>query len=196
MSMRNSFANKSKHRQCLLVFIVTVAVCSVIVFVACKQRFCFLVPGMGLLLFAGIAIALLGQACCELVSRRWPLTVGFMRCVRIVKSYTGNGHTGNSPPAFVYSLEVDYDYEVKGRRYNGKRVAFWGIGYKTWMEADRARRPFPQDKNVNVYYCPLNPSWSCVAHARIRDVAIGVSAAVAASVVTLALTLLAFYRLP
>lgn len=70
MSMRNSFANKSKHRQCLLVFIVTVAVCSVIVFVACKQRFCFLVPGMGLLLFAGIAIALLGQACCELVSRR------------------------------------------------------------------------------------------------------------------------------
>ena len=180
----------------MLALTVTVVVISAMIFVACKGRYIFIVPGMGFLLFAVTAVVFLSQACCELISRRWPKTIGFMRCARIVRSYAGRGHAGNTSPVFDYSLEVDYDYNVEGRRYKGTRVSFFEKGYNSWKEADRARRPLLENKNIDVHYCPLNPSWSCIAQAQTRDIVIGVSAAVAASAVSLMLTLLAFYYLP
>jgi hypothetical protein len=147
-------------------------------------------------MFAIIAIGFSCQACGELISRRWPETVGFMRCVRIVRTYTGHRHAGNSSPTFDYDIEVDYDYVVKGRRYKGKRVSFVGKGYNSWKDADCARRPFLQNKNIKVYYCPLIPSWSCIAHTPTRDIVIGLSAAVGASALALIFTLLAFHYLP
>ena len=66
----------------------------------------------------------------------------------------------------------------------------------TWKDADRAKRPFLRNKNVDVYYCPLNPTWSYIAHAQIRDIVTGVSAAVVMSAGSLMLTLSAFYYLP
>lgn len=196
MRKRNSFTNKSRRRQFLLALTVTVVVISAMIFVACKGRYFFIVPGLGFLLFAVPAVVFLCRACCELISRRWPKTIGFMRCARIVRSYAGRGHAGNTSPVFDYSLEVDYDYNVGGRRYKGTRVSFFEKGYNSWKEADRARRPLLKNKNIDVHYCPLNPSWSCIAQAQTRDIVIGVSAAVAASAVSLMLTLLAFYYLP
>ena len=187
--------NKSRRRQCLLALTVTVVVISAIVFVACKERFFFILPGMGFLLFAVTAVVFLCRACCELISWRWPKTIGFMKCVRIVRSYAGRGHAGNTSPVFDYYLEVDYDYDVEGRRYKGTRVSFFEKGYDSWKEADCARRPL-LNKNIDVHYCPLNPSWSCLAQAQTRDIVLGVSAAVAASAVSLMFTLLAFYYLP
>ena len=187
-----------KHRRldCFRVLIVTAIAVSAIFFIGYKQRFIFILPGMGFLTFAAIAVVLLFRACCELISRKWPKTVGFIRDVRILRSYEGNGHAGNSSPKFGYSVEVDYDYVVGGRRYKGTRVSFWGRGHNSWKEADSARRPFLQNKKTAVYYCPMLPSWSCLAHARARDIVIGVSAAVAASAGSLALTVLAFCHLP
>jgi hypothetical protein len=119
-----------------------------------------------------------------------------MRCVRIVRTYTGHRHAGNSSPTFDYYIEADYDYVVKGKRYKGKRVSFVGKGYNSWKDADCARRPFLQNKNIKVYYCPLIPSWSCIAHTPTRDIVIGLSAAVGASALALIFTLLAFHYLP
>ena len=196
MSTRNSSAGRNRFFDCFCVFAVTVISISALFFIGCKQRFFFILPGMGFLMFAMVAGVHLCQSYCELVSRRWPETVGFMRCVRIVRTYTGRGHAGNSSPTFDYYIEVDYDYGVKGRRYKGKRVSFVGKVYNSWKDADCARRPFLQNKNIKVYYCPLIPSLSCIAHVHPRDIVISLSAAGAASVVLLACTLLAFYCLP
>ena len=92
MRKRNSFTNKSRRRQFLLALTVTVVVISAMIFVACKGRYIFIVPGMGFLLFAVTAVVFLSRACCELISRRWPKTIGFMRCAKIVRSYAGRGH--------------------------------------------------------------------------------------------------------
>ena len=194
MSAQNSSAKRKRHIACVLV--VTVFVISAMIFVACKGRYVFIVPGIAFVMLTMAAMGFLCQTCCELISRRWPKSVGFMRCVRIVRSYAGRGHAGNTSPLFDYSIEVDYDYVVEGRRYKGTRISFVEKGYNSWKEADHARRPLLQNKNVNVYYCPLIPSWSCIAHAQIRDIVIGVSAAVAMSAGALMFTLLAFYYLP
>lgn len=196
MSTRNSSAGRNRFFDCFCVFAVTVIGISALFFIGCKQRFFFILPGMGFLMFAMVAGVYLCQACCDIISRRWPETVGFMRCVRIVRTYTGSRHVGNSSPTFDYYIEVDYDYVVKGRRYKGKRVSFFGKGYNSWKDADCARRPFLQNKNIKVYYCPQIPSVSCIAHTPTRDIVMGLSAAVGASAVSLACTLLAFYCLP
>ena len=196
MSTRNSSAGRNRIFDCFCVFAVTVIGISALFFIGCKQRYFFILPGMVFLMFAIVAGVSLCQSFCELVSRRWPETVGFMRCVRIVRTYTGSRHAGNSSPTFDYYIEVDYDYVVKGRRYKGKRVSFVGKGYNSWKDADCARRPFLQNKNIKVYYCPLIPSLSCIAHTPTRDIVIGLSAAVGASAVSLIFTLLTYYYLP
>lgn len=62
MSKRNSFTNKSRRRQFLLALTVTVVTISAIIFVACKERFFFILPGMGFLLFAVTAVVFLSRA--------------------------------------------------------------------------------------------------------------------------------------
>ena len=196
MSTRNNSTKKKRILTYLSVTALTAVAMSAIFFVGYKGRFFFILPGFVFIMFTVVAIGIFCQACCDIISRRWPETVGFMRCVRIVRTYTGHGHAGNSSPTFDYYIEVDYDYVVKGRRYKGKRVSFVGKGYNSWKDADCARRPFLQNKNIKVYYCPLIPSLSCIAHTPTRDIVIGLSAAVGASVVSVIATLLAFYYLP
>ena len=177
---------------------VTAVVASAIVFVGCKERFIFIVPGMVFIMFAVGTIGIFCQACCELISRRWPKTVGFIRRAEIVRSYipAGGMHAGNSSPGYAYSISVDYDYAVDGKRYKGARISFLKKDYDSWKEADCARRLLLKDKNINVYYCPLIPSWSCIAHVQARDIVISVSMIAAISAVALIFTLLAYYYLP
>ena len=61
---------------------------------------------------------------------------------------------------FDYSIEVDYDYTVEGRRYKGTRVSFVGKGYGSWKEADRARRPLLQNKGAAIALVAVRePFW-------------------------------------
>jgi len=198
MSTRSSFTRKNKRLQCLFVLTVSVVGIPAIFFVGYEGRCFYLLPGMVFLMFAVAAIGILCQVCCELVSRMWPKATGFIRRAIIVRSYMPNGGkcTGNSSPQHAYSIAVDYDYAVAGKRHKGTRVSFVEKDYNSWKEADCARRPLLQNKNINVYYCPLIPSWSCIAHVQLRDIVIGVSAVGVASAVSLVFTLFAFYYLP
>ena len=59
-----------------------------------------------------------------------------------------------------------------------------------------ARHLLLQDRTINVFYCPLIPSWSCIAHVKTRDMVITLSVVVAICVMSLIFTLIAFYYLP
>lgn len=196
MSKRRNVSNKSRRHQICLVSIVTVVVIAAIIFVACKERFVFIVPGLGLLVGSFSTIMLFCQVYCELRSRRWPMAVGLIRRVGIVRSYMPSGGKGNSPPSYAYTIVVEYNYIVADKQYKGTRVSFVKKAYASWKEADVARRRFMQDKKINVYYCPLIPSLSCITHLQFSDIMIIVSAVVAFSAGSLILTLLAFYYLP
>lgn len=198
MCTRNSSTNKNRRISCFFVAMVTAVVASAIVFVGCKERFIFIVPGIAFVMFAVAAIGIICQACCEVGSRRWPKTVGYIRRADIVRSYipAGGMHAGNSSPCYAYSLVVDYDYSVGGKRYNGSRVSFVQKDYGSWKEADCARRVLLKNKSVDVYYCSQLPSVSCISHVQARDIVISVSMIAAISAVALIFTLLAYYYLP
>ena len=198
MSTRNGSTNKNRRLSCLFVAMVTAVVISAIIFVACKERFLYIVPGIAFVMFAVAAIGIISQACCDIVSRRWPKTVGYIRRAEIVRSYipAGGMHAGNSSPCYAYSLVVDYDYSVGGKRYNGSRVSFVQKDYGSWEEADSARRLLLKNKSVDVYYCSQLPSVSCISHVKTREIAIIICVAVAISAVSLMFTLLAYYYLP
>jgi hypothetical protein len=102
----------------------------------------------------------------------------------------------NLPPSFAYTIVVEYNYIVADKQYKGTRVSFVNKDYASWKEADVARRPFMQDKKINVYYCPLIPSLSCITHLKLSDIMITVSVMVGFNAVLLIVTLLAFYYLP
>lgn len=197
MSNRNDSTKKNRILTCSSVAVLTAVTSSAIFFVGWKGRFFFIVPGIVFIMFTVVAIGIFCQACCDLLSRRWPKTVGFIRSARVVRSYipTG-GDAGNSSPRYAYSIDVDYDYAVGGKRHKGSRISFVKKDYSSWQEADCARRLLLKNKHLNVYYCPSIPSRSCIAHVQICDIVINVSVAVASSAVSLIFTLIAFYYLP
>ena len=195
MSKPRNVSNKSRRLQICLVLIATVVSISAIIFVACQERFVFILPGIWFLVTSFATIMLFCQVYCELRSRRWPMAVGLIRRVGIVRSYMPSGGK-DSPPSFAYTIVVEYNYIVADKQYKGTRVSFVNKDYASWKEADVARRPFMQDKKINVYYCPLIPSLSCITHLKLSDIMITVSAVVAFNAVLLIVTLLAFYYLP
>ena len=195
MNKRRRALGKSRRHQICLVSIVTVVFIAAIILVACKERFVFIVPGLWLLVSVFATIMHLFQVYCELRSRRWPMAVGLIRRVGIVRSYMPSGGK-DSPPSFAYTIVVEYNYIVADKQYKGTRVSFVNKDYASWKEADVARRPFMQDKKINVYYCPLIPSLSCITHLKLSDIVISVGIMAAFNVVLLMLTLLAFYYLP
>ena len=195
MSKPRNVSNKSRRLQICLVLIFSVVVISAIIFVACQERFVFILPGIWFLAISFATIMLFCQVYCELRSRRWPMAVGLIRRVGIVRSYMPSGGK-DSPPSFAYTIVVEYNYIVADKQYKGTRVSFVNKDYASWKEADVARRPFMQDKKINVYYCPLIPSLSCITHLKLSDIMIIVSVVVAFNAVLLIVTLLAFYYLP
>lgn len=198
MSKLRNVSNKSRRLQICLVLIASVVGISAIFFVACKERFVFILPGLVFLVASFATIMLFCQVYCELRSRRWPMAVGLIRRAGIVRSYmpSGGKWAGNSPPPNAYTIVVEYNYIVADKQYKGTRVSFVKKDYASWKEADVARRRFMQDKKINVYYCPLIPSLSCITHLQLSDIMISVSAVVAFSAGALIVTLLAFYYLP
>lgn len=198
MSKLRNVSNKSRRLQICLVLIASVVGISAIIFVACQERFVFILPGLVFLVASFATIMLFCQVYCELRSRRWPMAVGLIRRAGIVRSYmpSGGKWAGNSPPPNAYTIVVEYNYIVADKQYKGTRVSFVKKDYASWKEADVARRRFMQDKKINVYYCPLIPSLSCITHLQLSDIMISVSAVVAFSAGSLIVTLLAFYYLP
>ena len=198
MSKPRNVSNKSRRLQICLVLIVSVVGISAIFFVACKERFVFILPGLVFLVASFATIMLFCQVYCELRSRRWPMAVGLIRRAGIVRSYmpSGGKWAGNSPPPNAYTIVVEYNYIVADKQYKGTRVSFVKKDYASWKEADVARRRFMQDKKINVYYCPLIPSLSCITHLQLSDIIISVSAVVAFCAGSLIVTLLAFFYLP
>ncbi len=198
MSKPRNVSNKSRRLQICLVLIASVVGISAIIFVACQERFVFILPGLVFLVASFATIMLFCQVYCELRSRRWPMAVGLIRRAGIVRSYmpSGGKWAGNSPPPNAYTIVVEYNYIVADKQYKGTRVSFVKKDYASWKEADVARRRFMQDKKINVYYCPLIPSLSCITHRQLSDIMISVSAVVAFSAGSLIVTLLAFYYLP
>ena len=194
MSKPRNVSNKSRRLQICLVLIFSVVVISAIIFVACQGRFVFILPGLWFLLTSFATIMLFCQVYCELRSRRWPMAVGLIRRAGIVRSYMPSG--GESPPSKAYTIVVEYNYIVADKQYKGTRVSFVKKDYASWKEADVARRRFMQDKKINVYYCPLIPSLSCITHLQLSDIMITVSVVVAFNAVLLIVTLLAFFYLP
>ena len=198
MSKPRNVSNKSRRLQICLVLIASVVGISAIIFDACQERFVFILPGLVFLVASFATIMLFCQVYCELRSRRWPMAVGLIRRAGIVRSYmpSGGKWAGNSPPPHAYTIVVEYNYSVADKQYKGTRVSFVKKDYASWKEADVARRRFMQDKKINVYYCPLIPSLSCITHLQLSDIMISVSAVVAFSAGSLIVTLLAFYYLP
>jgi len=198
MSKPRNVSNKSRRLQICLVLIASVVGISAIIFVACQERFVFILPGLVFLVASFATIMLFCQVYCELRSRRWPMAVGLIRRAGIVRSYmpSGGEWAGNSPPPNAYTIVVEYNYIVADKQYKGTRVSFVKKDYASWKEADVARRRFMQDKKINVYYCPLIPSLSCITHLQLSDIMITVSVVVAFNAVLLIVTLLAFYYLP
>lgn len=195
MSKPRNVSNKSRRLQICLVLIFSVVSISALIFIACQERFVFILPGLWFLVTSFATIMLFCQVYCELRSRRWPMAVGLIRRAGIVRSYMPSGGK-NSPPSFAYTIVVEYNYIVADKQYKGTRVSFVNKDYASWKEADVARRRFMQDKKINVYYCPLIPSLSCITHLQLSDIMITVSAVVGFNAVLLIATLLAFYYLP
>ena len=92
-------------------------------------------------------------------ARSWPTAPGEILAARVEQKRTRTGN-GNG---YVYVANIEYAYEVRGRRYQGDTICIGGE-LDTSFEAraqERCRR-YPVGRTVRVYHQPKDPQVCCL----------------------------------
>jgi len=108
------------------------------------------------LIYRGVSAAYEGA-----VSGRWPATPG-----QISRSaaYWDWARTGIRNNVLAYRLDLAYDYDVQGRRYQGQRVSFSSWDPKTSLNLFNGwtAQRYPVGARVAVYFDPHDPANSVI----------------------------------
>ena len=87
-------------------------------------------------------------------SNDWPSVTGALTELQLWGKRRINGEMVDSE-----NLIVQYQYEVNGKKFVGRRVAFYTLHYPETV--DFAKR-YPQGSRVSVFYNPQNPAESVI----------------------------------
>jgi hypothetical protein len=108
-------------------------------------------------------------------SMSWPEAMGRIISASVREDVTQGD--SDTPDSSTFYRVVEYEFEVGGRPYRGKRLAFQDAGYSSWNKASTAMQAFAVGGGVRVYYNPGKPD-DCVleraAHHNNVMLAIGV----------------------
>ena len=94
-------------------------------------------------------------------SRRWPSVMGRLQRVGLkTMEYIGRESDGGVDSARMAAVDFAYEYEVEGRRFQGRRVTFSDHVSKTPHNLERVLEEFRQASHVRVFYDPKHPQRS------------------------------------
>ena len=87
-------------------------------------------------------------------SRSWPNTQG-----TVISSYIDkrSHRDSNKRTSIVYTPKIQYQYQVEGKHYTCKRIAFGGESGGKRSKAKKVVDRYPSGKKVTVYYNPQDP---------------------------------------
>ena len=112
----------------------------------------------------GLVFFLLGgyQLLQGLTTKDWPAAPG-----KILSSQVQSGNRTSGGPVRSrkgsskrYSVDVRYRYEVDGQEFEGDRLRFGNVSYKSRSKAQKVMNRYPRGKEVEVFYDPENPQSS------------------------------------
>lgn len=84
-------------------------------------------------------------------SKGWPMVLGQVVSSRVTSSTSSEGGT-------TYEPDIHYAYDIGGRAYNSRRVAFGGFtSTSNPRDAEKHTARYPAGAVVQVYYNPANP---------------------------------------
>jgi len=116
-------------------------------------------------MFIGLVFFVLGgyQLLEGLTTKDWPAAPG-----KIQSSKVQIGSSNSHEPARTiqtgsrrrYSVDVRYQYEVDGQKFEGSRLRFGKVSYKKRSKAQKEKNLFLPGKEVEVFYDPANPQSS------------------------------------
>ena len=118
---------------------------------------CLLFPFVGLFLVVeGINQLRLGSK-----SSHWPAAEGRIISSRIfLSSHREIGGGKSGARSTTYSVQVRYSYEVDDQTFEGSRLSYGEEGHSNRSEAQKVLARYPQGKEVEVYYDPMDPKRS------------------------------------
>ncbi len=90
-------------------------------------------------------------------SKNWPNTKG------VIISSSVTSKAKNTPPldftpkkANAYEAKLLYEYTVKGKTYQSRRLCFGDFGMRTSSRAKKIVSKYPEGKEILIYYDPDN----------------------------------------
>ncbi len=94
-------------------------------------------------------------------SRSWPQADGLILSSSIGASGGGSTEHGNGNRTF--HADVQYEYDVAGRKHRGNRICIGGELNTSFRGRAEARcTQYPAGKHVRVHYDPANPDVACL----------------------------------
>ena len=115
-------------------------------------------------MFIGLVFFVLGgyQLLQGLKTKDWPAAPGKILSSK-VQSGIRNSHgpvrtTGTSGRR--YSVDVRYRYEVDGQEFEGSRLRYGSVSYKSRSKAQKVKNRYPPGKELEVFYDQRNPQSS------------------------------------
>ncbi len=86
--------------------------------------------------------------------KRWAITQGVVQASGL-DAFDGMNRRSKVTPRYV--LQVHYEYQVGGQKFEGKQVGFGGASYGLQAGMEKLRQ-YPQGVLVTVHYDPSNPA--------------------------------------
>ncbi|MEJ2040949.1 MAG: DUF3592 domain-containing protein [Desulfosarcinaceae bacterium] len=107
-------------------------------------------------LCVGVGVALLGRHILREAgeSENWPSTSGVI--VVSTVSQSREYDSSRKKTKTVYRANIDYTYQVEGRKFHGDKISFGGKSTKR-KSAYRLTSKYPKNKAVDVYFKPGEP---------------------------------------
>lgn len=87
-------------------------------------------------------------------SNDWPSVTGALTELQLWGKRRINGEMVDSE-----NLSVQYQYELNGKKFAGRRVAFYTLHYPETVDFAKC---YPQGSRVSVFYNPQNPAESVI----------------------------------
>src|SRR5687767_10064048 len=89
----------------------------------------------------------------------WATTTGKMVTSKVREERKARGGTNNN--RYVYHADINYEYQVDGKRYTGTRAVQTSLGGANFRRSvETFVKQHPKGADVQVYYNPANPAES------------------------------------
>ncbi|OVE76478.1 hypothetical protein BVX98_05730 [bacterium F11] len=105
-------------------------------------------------------------------AKGWPTTEGKIISSEVDSHWSRTGTGTNRRSKMMYDAKVVFEYSVEGRVYTSNKVSFGEYSSSSRRSAQKVVEKYPPNKDVIVFFDPVNPEMAILEPGKIGGIVI------------------------